>query len=272
MKSPPSASILSLLAPAWSAHLRNATTSTPSTPLLHRALNLTPKPTSKRFFTSTPPRPANPTPTPTRPRGPYRPDYSAHYKQGNTSLLYYTASMILGTLSVSYASVPLYRLICQRTGYGGTPLTSLNTGTHISTPDKLVPLTTHPRIRVTFTSSVSDLLDWSFTPQQREVRVHPGETALAFYTATNNTEEDIIGVATYSVTPGQVAPYFAKIQCFCFEEQKLAAGESVDMPVLFFLDPELVKDPGMKGVEQVTLSYTFFRAKYDSNSGIRPRA
>lgn len=91
----------------------------------------------------------------------------------------------------------------------------------------------------------------------------PGETALAFYKAENRSSEDIIGVATYSVTPGQVAQYFSKIQCFCFEEQKLTAGEEVDMPVFFFIDPEFTNDPAMKGIEQVTLSYTFFKAKYE---------
>ncbi len=111
---------------------------------------------------------------------------------------------------------------------------------------------------MTFSASVSDVLPWKFTPQQREVRVLPGETALAFYTATNNSPHDIIGVATYSVTPGQTAPYFSKIQCFCFEEQRLAAGETVDMPVFFYLDPDLLKDVNMRGVETVTLNYTFF--------------
>jgi cytochrome c oxidase assembly protein subunit 11 len=111
---------------------------------------------------------------------------------------------------------------------------------------------------VTFNASVSDVLPWKFTPQQREVRVLPGETALAFYTATNFGDQDIIGVATYSVTPAQTAAYFSKIQCFCFEEQRLAAGETVDMPVFFYLDPDLLTDLNMRGVETVTLSYTFF--------------
>lgn len=102
------------------------------------------------------------------------------------------------------------------------------------------------------------MLPWKFTPQQREVRVLPGETALAFYTATNFGDQDIIGVATYSVTPAQTAPYFSKIQCFCFEEQRLNAGETVDMPVFFYLDPDLLTDLNMRGVETVTLSYTFF--------------
>lgn len=113
-------------------------------------------------------------------------------------------------------------------------------------------------MRVTFSASVSDVLPWKFVPQQREVRILPGETALAFYTATNMSDKDIIGVATYSVTPGQVAPYFSKIQCFCFEEQRLNAGETVDMPVFFYLDPDYLNDLNMKGIETVTLSYTFF--------------
>ena len=126
------------------------------------------------------------------------------------------------------------------------------------------------RIRITFNGSVSDVLPWKFTPQQREVRVLPGESALAFYTATNRSDEDIIGVATYSVSPAQVAPYFSKIQCFCFEEQRLNAGETVDMPVFFYIDPDFVDDPNMKGIETVTLSYTFFKARYDKHGNLKP--
>lgn len=132
---------------------------------------------------------------------------------------------------------------------------------------RLTPVTSAKRIRITFNGSVSDVLPWKFTPQQREVRVLPGETALAFYTATNKSKEDIIGVATYSVTPGQVAPYFSKIQCFCFEEQRLNAGETVDMPVFFYIDPEFVNDPTMRGIEQVTLSYTFFSKCFQPQRG-----
>jgi cytochrome c oxidase assembly protein subunit 11 len=123
---------------------------------------------------------------------------------------------------------------------------------------RLVPVTSANRIKVTFNAAVSDVLPWKFVPQQREVRVLPGETALAFYKATNLGDKDIIGVATYSVTPAQCAGYFSKIQCFCFEEQRLNAGETVDMPVFFYLDPDLLNDVNMKGVETVTLNYTFF--------------
>ncbi|KAK4115584.1 cytochrome c oxidase assembly protein CtaG/Cox11 [Canariomyces notabilis] len=185
---------------------------------------------------------------------------------------YYTLSIILGTVAFSYGSVPMYKMICQTTGWGGQPVRAHGGGSGSSsstTPEdlaaRLEPVTDAKRIRVTFSSSVSDVLPWKFTPQQREVRVLPGETALAFYTATNKSDTDIIGVATYSVTPAQVAPYFSKIQCFCFEEQRLAAGETVDMPVFFYLDPDLLKDVNMKGVETVTLNYTFFKARYDDN-------
>ncbi|MCJ1445477.1 MAG: Cytochrome c oxidase assembly protein cox11, mitochondrial [Stictis urceolatum] len=181
---------------------------------------------------------------------------------------YYTLSMIIGTVAVAYASVPMYKMICQQTGWGGQPIKSSGHGG--SGSGRLQPVSGAPRIRITFNSSVSDVMPWKFTPQQREVRVLPGETALAFYTATNKSDEDIIGVATYSVSPGQVAQYFNKIQCFCFEEQRLAAGETVDMPVFFFIDPEFADDPTMKNIVTVTLSYTFFKAKYDRNGNLSP--
>ncbi|AEO71637.1 uncharacterized protein THITE_2148271 [Thermothielavioides terrestris NRRL 8126] len=185
------------------------------------------------------------------------------YRRRNRSTMYYTLSIILGTVALSYGS------ICQTTGWGGQPVRA-HGGPSSSSSDgdlasRLEPVTSARRIRVTFSASVSDALPWRFTPQQREVRVLPGETALAFYTATNRSARDIVGVATYSVTPAQVAPYFSKIQCFCFEEQRLAAGETVDMPVFFYLDPDLLKDVNMRGVETVTLNYTFFKARYDEN-------
>jgi cytochrome c oxidase assembly protein subunit 11 len=185
--------------------------------------------------------------------------------------MYYTISIILGTVSLAYGSVPLYKMICQQTGWNGQPVLTHRAGDG-DTSSRVTPVTDSRRLRITFNGSVSDVLPWKFTPQQREVRVLPGETALAFYTATNKGPTDIIGVATYSVTPGQVAPYFSKIQCFCFEEQKLNAGESVDMPVFFFIDPDFVTDPAMKGIDTITLSYTFFKARYDDNGVLKPIA
>ncbi|RJE20882.1 hypothetical protein PHISCL_06778 [Aspergillus sclerotialis] len=175
----------------------------------------------------------------------------------NATAMYYTISVILATVGLAYGSVPLYKMICQQMGWSGQPVVT-HRGGQGDTASRVNPVTDSRRLRITFNGSVSDVLPWKFTPQQREVRVLPGETALAFYTATNKGPADIIGVATYSVTPGQVAPYFSKIQCFCFEEQKLNAGESVDMPVFFFIDPDFVNDPAMKNIDTITLSYTFF--------------
>jgi len=188
-------------------------------------------------------------------------DLRDSYKVRNQNLLYYSLSVILGTVALSYGSVPLYKTICQQTGWGGQPINihDLGSDDEADIIARRTPQTNTPRLRITFAGSTSDVLPWKFTPQQREVRVLPGETALAFYTATNNSKtEDIIGVATYSVTPAQVAPYFSKIQCFCFEEQRLNRGETVDMPVFFYIDPEFLRDSTMKGIETITLNYTFF--------------
>ncbi|KAI6912759.1 hypothetical protein D0869_07753 [Hortaea werneckii] len=190
--------------------------------------------------------------------------------QKNANVLYYTLSLILGTVALSYGSVPLYKTICQQTGWGGTPIKDTDLDDEETIAQKLTPVTSSRRLRITFAGSTSDILPWKFTPQQREVRVLPGETALAFYTATNQSEEDVIGVATYSVTPGQVAPYFSKIQCFCFEEQRLNKGETVDMPVFFYIDPEFLKDPAMQKIDTITLNYTFFKAKYDKDGHLAP--
>ncbi|KXL42961.1 hypothetical protein M433DRAFT_58977 [Acidomyces richmondensis BFW] len=197
-------------------------------------------------------------------------------RKKNMNQLYYSISIVFTTLALAYAAVPLYKTICQQTGWGGQPIQSSVHGGNLdgseeSIAAKLTPVTSSRRLRVTFAGSTSDILPWKFTPQQREVRVLPGETALAFYTATNlSKDEDIIGVATYSVTPGQVAPYFSKIQCFCFEEQRLNRGETVDMPVFFYIDPDFLKDPNMKGIDTITLNYTFFKARYDKNGHLSP--
>lgn len=194
----------------------------------------------------------------------------APFMHKNNSTLYYTLSVILGTVALSYGSVPMYKMICQQTGWGGQPIKASIHSNAEDPATRLTPVTDSRRLRITFNGSVSDVIPWKFTPQQREVRVLPGETALAFYTATNKSNEDIIGVATYSVTPAQVAPYFSKIQCFCFEEQRLNAGETVDMPVFFFIDPDFVNDPTMTKIDTITLSYTFFKARYDKNGNLTP--
>jgi cytochrome c oxidase assembly protein subunit 11 len=128
----------------------------------------------------------------------------------------------------------------------------------------MIPVPGGRQVRVTFDASLSDAMAWSFVPEVPSVTVIPGETALTFFKASNPTDEDIVGISTYSVVPAKAAQYFNKIQCFCFEEQKLAAKEEVDMPVFFYIDPEFSADPWMKDVTEVTLHYTFFRSKNQS--------
>ncbi|KAH8678044.1 cytochrome c oxidase assembly protein CtaG/Cox11-domain-containing protein [Xylariales sp. PMI_506] len=227
---------------------------------------------SRRFMSGSAARRAQHAGPQSQPQPPSMDKLRDYYRYKNRTSLFYTLSIILGTVAFSYGSVPMYKMICQTTGWGGQPVRAPGHGGASSDGDpaeRLVPRTDAKRIRVTFNASTSDLLPWKFVPQQREVRVLPGETALAFYTATNLSDKDIIGVATYSVTPAQTAPYFSKIQCFCFEEQRLNAGETVDMPVFFYLDPDLLNDLNMRGVETVTLSYTFFKAKYDDNGNFK---
>ncbi|KZT41215.1 cytochrome oxidase assembly factor [Sistotremastrum suecicum HHB10207 ss-3] len=180
----------------------------------------------------------------------------------------YTTAVIFVAGGVTYAAVPLYRMFCSATGFAGTPITAIGK----FAPDRLVPTEGANRIRVRFNSNISEALPWTFTPQQKYVDVLPGETSLAFYKAKNNSDKDIIGIATYNVTPDKIGPYFAKVECFCFEEQKLLAGEEVDMPLLFFIDKDILDDHSANGVTDVVLSYTFFRARRNKQGFLEPDA
>ncbi|KAI3623836.1 Cytochrome c oxidase assembly protein cox11, mitochondrial [Malassezia furfur] len=193
-------------------------------------------------------------------------------RKRNQSIVMYTASGFIIVLGLCYAAVPLYRAFCSATGYSGTPMTDRS---RYSDESRLRPSYTDPfdeerktqRIRVAFNASHSDQIPWSFVPEQREIYVLPGETALTFFKAHNPTDHDIIGIATYNVVPDRIAPYFAKIECFCFEEQKLLAGEEVDLPVFFFLDKEMLEDTDTRDVKDVMLSYTFFSARRNPVTG-----
>jgi len=236
----------------------------------------------------------------------------------NIKIASYAAAAVVGALGASYAAVPLYKIFCQTTGFGGTTQ-RVNLSDWAESHeareesgrgkvsqalwDKLIEMSNVPRemlpgstpgtsshgrgartwtdeeaaaklaslrpvkdgrlITVRFDSTVGDVLPWSFVPAQLDVKVVPGETALSFFTATNKSDKAITGVATYNVHPPKVGLYFNKIQCFCFEEQRLLPGETVDMPVFFFIDPEIMDDPQLKHVNNVTLSYTFFQTDMD---------
>jgi len=164
------------------------------------------------------------------------------------------------------ASVPLYRLFCAATGYGGTTQRA-NAAPADEVRGRL--------ITVRFDAETAPDLPWSFRPVQLQVRVHPGEQKLAVFRAVNRSPEPITGTASYNVTPNKAGLYFDKLQCFCFSKQHLDPGQSADLTVSFFVDPDIVKDPNTTDVDTITLSYTMFRAKDDgtpSASAARPAA
>ena len=158
--------------------------------------------------------------------------------------------IIIGMISLSYAAVPLYDLFCRTTGFGGTPVAKKDNinNTNINSVD----------IKVQFNSDVAGGLEWNFLPVERHKIVKTGSNTLAFYKAKNISDKEITGVASFNVTPLKVGKYFSKIECFCFEEQTLRAGEEVEMPVSFYIDPEIANDPNTQEVKTITLSYTFF--------------
>lgn len=167
---------------------------------------------------------------------------------------YYMGGIALLVFGLSYASVPLYKVFCQMTGFGGT--------TQVATVEqarKIEPVEGGNLIQIYFSSNVHSTMPWRFVPTQRTIKVVPGETALAFYTVKNKSDKAVTGIATYNVHPPKAGLYFNKIQCFCFEEQRLNPQEEIDMPVFFFIDPEFANDPAMENVTNITLSYTFFK-------------
>ncbi|XP_017877504.1 cytochrome c oxidase assembly protein COX11, mitochondrial [Ceratina calcarata] len=178
-----------------------------------------------------------------------------HKKRMRSSLLYWSGFGVL-VLGCTYAAVPLYRIFCQTYNYGGT--LSAN---HDSTKLRSVIPVKDRVINVKFNADTAATMQWNFKPQQTCIKVIPGETALAFYTAKNPLDIPITGISTYNVVPYDAAQYFNKIQCFCFEEQQLNPHEEVDMPVFFYIDPEFADDPRMENVNEIILSYTFFQAK-----------
>jgi cytochrome c oxidase assembly protein subunit 11 len=160
------------------------------------------------------------------------------------------------------SSVQLYNLICRVTGMGGT--------TQVATEAQAAAIAAEgekfPIITVRFNADVNGDVPWSFYPVQREVKIQIGVPQTIYYRAINRSSQRVTGTATFNVTPLQVGSYFDKIQCFCFTEQTLEPGQSVDMPVRFFVDPAILKDPDGADYKTITLSYTFFRAK-DQPSG-----
>jgi len=166
-----------------------------------------------------------------------------------------TALVVVGTvfamIGMSFAAVPLYRMFCAATGYEGT--TQRAKAAPGAVGDRLVT--------VRFNTDTAPDLAWEFRPVQPAVTVRPGEQTLVLFRAVNRSKSELVGTATFNVTPLKTGQYFDKIQCFCFTEQRLAPGESVDMPVSFYVDPAMLDDPNTREVDTITLSYTMFRAR-----------
>lgn len=168
---------------------------------------------------------------------------------GPTKTVAQTVSLVVFMGGLAWASVPFYDWFCRVTGFGGTP------GVSEVANDEILDQT----IKVRFDASLERNMPWQFTPVVREMELRIGETGLAFYEAYNPTDRPIAGSASYNVAPYEAGGFFSKIDCFCFEEQVLAPGERVQMPVTFYVDPEIVTDRDAKFVHTITLSYTFYQ-------------
>ena len=169
----------------------------------------------------------------------------------NARLAWSLAAAVGGMLALAYAASPLYDMFCRATGFGGTPQVAQESERPVLSRT----------VNVRFDSNVDANLPWRFTPLEREVKVKLGEERLVHYRVTNASQRPIVGTSTYNVTPETSGPWFNKLQCFCFTEQLLLPGQSMDMPVVFFVDPEMDKDRRYDNVRTITLSYTFFEAK-----------
>jgi cytochrome c oxidase assembly protein subunit 11 len=167
--------------------------------------------------------------------------------QKNTRTAMLMALIVAAMVGFAFASVPLYRLFCEFTGFAGTPLRAAE-----------APGATGSEIGVRFDANVHPGLPWRFEPVDTTVRVAPGARTQIAYRARNLSARPVTGQAVFNVSPDQVGKYFKKIECFCFTEQTLKAGQSVNMPVIFFVDPEIRTDPNTSHIDEITLSYTFY--------------
>jgi cytochrome c oxidase assembly protein subunit 11 len=174
-----------------------------------------------------------------------KPDPALARRHRNVALSLTT--FVVFMIGVSFAAAPFYDWFCRTTGFGGVPQIAT------SAPEKKL----ERKIRIRFDANVAGV-PWEFQPEVREIEVNIGETFLVHYFAANVSSSETVGTATYNVSPPQAGLYFAKMQCFCFTEQRLAAGEKMPMPVAFFVRPEIEEDADARQIRTITLSYTFF--------------
>lgn len=178
----------------------------------------------------------------------------------NDRVMVMCLALVVGMIGLAYASVPLYRIFCQVTGFAGTPRIAEAASTVVG----------EGTIEVRFDANVGQGLPWQFAPERVSMNVRLGENNLAHYRARNMSAAAVAGTATFNVTPTKAAQYFNKIQCFCFTRQELKPGQAADMGVSFFVDPAIKTDPETKDVTAVTLSYTFFPDKTETKTAAAP--
>lgn len=170
--------------------------------------------------------------------------------RSNTVFAIACVAVISGMTGLSFAAIPLYRLFCAATGYGGTP----------DIGPSVAPGGVKQTIKVRFNADTNPGIPWTFKADQLEIALPLGEERLAFYNARNLSKRPVTGTALYNVTPEKAAKYFHKTACFCFNKQTLAGGEAMEFPVTFWVDPKIATDPNTRDVATVTLSYTFFKS------------
>lgn len=171
-----------------------------------------------------------------------------------TGLALVLVGVVGGMLGMSFAAVPLYRVFCAVTGFGGTPQIGPEESHSVSTRTVIVR----------FNADTSPGLPWTFAPEQKQVTLRLGEDQVAFYVARNDADHPVTGIAVYNVTPEKVGRYFHKTACFCFNEQTLAPHQDMQLPVSFWVDPAIATDPSTADVTTITLSYTFFHSLDDA--------
>lgn len=189
----------------------------------------------------------------------------AQIRRRNARMMAGLFAVVVAMVGLAFASVPLYSLFCRVTGFGGTTQRA-----------EAAPGAVHDGpaagrvVTIRFNADVNGTLPWRFRPNQHDVKLVLGEQGFASYTAQNRGATPVTGTAVFNVTPDKAGLYFNKIQCFCFTEQTLEPGQSVDMPVVFFVDPAMATDPDLVDVGTITLSYTFFRASRQQQTAERP--
>lgn len=188
-------------------------------------------------------------------------DKSMSNRNARTGAMAIAGALLM--LGMGYAAVPLYNLFCRVTGFAGT--TQVASEAEAAAAEALTPMR---EISIRFDASIASGLPWQFKPAQSTDTVRIGQRDMAIYFARNNSSEPITGSATYNVEPAQAGAYFNKIQCFCFTEQTLQPGEEVSMPVIYYVDPAILDDEYIGDIEQITLSYTFHRAKEPVSSAL----